>query len=64
MAFDAKTYNNEHKKENYDLINFRVPKGKKTELKALAKEKGVSVNQLIIDAIAKVYGLYLGRDKP
>ena len=54
----------EYKKEHYDTVILQRPKGKKAELLALANEKGKTVKQVIIDAIAKSYGLYLDKPKP
>ena len=55
---------NEYKREHYDTVILQGQKGKKAELVALAEEKGVSIKQLIVDAIAKCYGLYLDKPKP
>lgn len=55
---------NEYKKSHYDSILIRIPKGGKEILLQLAKEKGLNTTQLIVQALEKQYGLYLGRDKP
>lgn len=59
MAFDSNAYKAEFAKVNYDRVEFVVPKGNKDKLKALAKREGVSVGQLIIEAIKYRYGLDL-----
>ena len=45
--FDEVKYKNDFNKQKYDRINLMVPKGKKDELKQLAKEAGISVNEYI-----------------
>ncbi len=45
--FDKVKYKNDFNKQKYDRINLMVPKGKKDELKQLAKEAGISVNEYI-----------------
>ena len=45
--FDKVKYKNDFNKQNYDRINLMVPKGKKDELKQMAKEAGISVNRKI-----------------
>lgn len=59
MSFDNMAYNNEYKKTNYDRVTILVPKGKKDELKDLAAERRVSVNELIITAIEKYYHIFI-----
>lgn len=41
-------------KKAYDEIKVRVPKGKKEEYKALAEQKGMSLNSLIIKLLDNV----------
>lgn len=41
-------------KKAYDEIKVRVPKGKKEEYKALAEQKGMSLNSLIIELLDNV----------
>lgn len=53
------TYSNQYNKENYFKVSFRVPKEKKDVLKELAKQKGVSTNQLITSALEKQYKINL-----
>ena len=38
-------------KENYDVYQIRMPKGKKDDIKAVASAAGESMNQYIINAI-------------
>lgn len=45
--FDQIKYKNDYNKQKYDRINLMVPKGKKDELKKIAKEAGMSVNEYI-----------------
>lgn len=40
-------------RNNYDEIKIRVPKGTKDRYKDVASEKGVSLNQFIVDCIEK-----------
>ena len=61
MAFDSNAYKAEFAKENYDRYLFSMPKGRKDDLKALAKQEGLSVNDLIKAAILKAYGLDLSK---
>ena len=59
MSFDKVGYDNEYQKQNYDRISVFVPKGKRDELKDLAAEKRVSVNELIITAIEEYYHIFI-----
>ena len=54
----------EYKKEHYDTVILQIPKGKKAELLSLASAKGMTIKQVIIDALAKCYGIYLDKPKP
>ena len=38
-------------KENYDVYQIRMPKGKKEEIKAFADSKGKSLNRFVNEAI-------------
>ncbi len=38
-------------KENYDVYQIRMPKGKKEEIKAFADSKGKSLNKFVNEAI-------------
>lgn len=42
-----------YKKENYDQIQLRVPKGEKDEIKAHAETQGESLNEFIKRAISE-----------
>ena len=44
-------YNNNFSKENYDRLNVLVPKGRKEEIKAYAKMKGLSLSAFVNLAI-------------
>lgn len=49
--FDQIKYQNEYNKKNYDRVGFMMPKGKKDIVKAIAKQKGVSLSEYINAAI-------------
>ena len=59
VAFDKTAYDNEYVKQHYDKVSFTVPKGKRDALKALAKQEGLSVNDLLKMAVFKAYGVKL-----
>ena len=61
MAFDKSKYDNDFVRSNYDRISVNVPKGKKAEMKKVADEKGISINQLIINALEECYKLDLSK---
>lgn len=61
MAFDKNDYDNQYKRENYDVIRALIPKGKAQELKAYAKAHGTSVSALIVDALESRYGFDLSK---
>lgn len=42
---------NKYRKNNYDLIQITMPKGRKDEIKAHAEDRGESVNAFINRAI-------------
>ena len=63
MGFDENNYNTEWKKSKTDSIILRVPKGKKAELQALAKDEGKSLTKLIIEAVEEKYLIDLSRKK-
>ena len=46
-----KKANEKYLSEKVDNIMVRVPKGKKAEIQEAAKQKSVSLNQYIVDAI-------------
>lgn len=57
--FDQSAYIHQYQKEHYDRMSFLLPKGKGKAVKRLAVEKGVSITQLIVYALEKVYDLDL-----
>lgn len=59
MAFDQIKYINEFNKDKYDAITFRIPKGRKEDVKAVAKAEGKSLNEIIVFALEKTYGINL-----
>lgn len=62
MAFDQVEYKNQYNRENYDIVRFTVPKGKRKLLKERAQELGISVSELVIRALEKQYLLDLSKD--
>lgn len=61
MAFDKISYNNEYTRQNYDVIRATVPKGRGKEIKDFARLQGISVSQLIIDALESYCKLDLSK---
>ena len=61
MAFDQIGYIADYNKANYDVVRATVPKGQAKDIKAFAKSKGVSVSQLIVQALEDCYGLDLSK---
>lgn len=53
IEFNQNKYIQEYNKKNYDRVNLILPKGEKEKLKAIAKEKGESLNSYIVAAITK-----------
>lgn len=53
---------NKYIKENYDVFQIRMPKGKKDIIKAHAESKGESVNSFINRAVDEAIGRN-GEDK-
>lgn len=53
IEFNQNKYIQEYNKKNYDRVNLILPKGEKEKLKAIAKEKGESLNSYIVTAITK-----------
>lgn len=49
--FDQIAYQNQYNKEKYDRFSLIMPKGKKDEIKKIAKERGMSLNEFINMAI-------------
>ena len=42
-----------YEKENYDKVLLRLQKGSRDKIKALAQQKGMSLNAYIVDLIEK-----------
>lgn len=61
MAFDQQKYIREFTKENYDRIEFLVPKGRKNEVKQFAKLRGKSVTELVVEALESYYRINLSK---
>lgn len=61
MAFDKAKYDNEYQKQNYYRAVALIPKEKAREVKALADTKGISVSQLIVEALETCYKLNLSK---
>ena len=61
MAFDEAKYKNDFARSNYDRMSLNVPKGKRAELKKIADERGISINQLIIEALESHYDIDLSK---
>ena len=57
--FDKATYDAAYRKRAYDTIQIQVPKGKRSLLKALAEDNGISMNKFIIRALEIVYDVDL-----
>ena len=51
MAFDKVKYIDEWNKANVDRVTFKIPKGEKEKLDALAKRAGKSTTRFIKDAL-------------
>ena len=50
-------YKNKYRLENYDQMCIAVPKGRKQEIFAYAKQKGVSVNRLVNELLRVEMGI-------
>ncbi len=61
MGFDSNAYKTEFRKQNYDQVGILIPKGRKDDLKALAKQEGLSISQVVVEAIRSRYGLDLSK---
>lgn len=61
VAFDQQKYIQEFNKENYDRVEFNIPKGRKKELKQFAKSKGRSVSEVIVEALESYYSINLSK---
>lgn len=61
MAFDENEYKARYQRENYDRVVILIPKGKKADIKERAEELGISVSELIVRALEKMYLLDLSK---
>lgn len=61
MAFDKMAYDNQYIRDNYDRISALIPKGSSQQLKDYAKGRGISVSQLIVEALESCYGFDLAK---
>ena len=59
MAFDRKSYDSNYQRDTYDVLTFKVPKGKKQELKEFAAIQETTVSDLIVRAVWKCYKINL-----
>lgn len=50
-VFNKSVYNNQYTKDHYDRLNIQVPKGKKAEIQAHAKSKGMTLNAYVNNLI-------------
>lgn len=62
MATDRNNYQAEYKRQNYDILRILLPKGKGERVKRLAKTKGISISQVVVDALEAQYNLDLTKD--
>jgi hypothetical protein len=63
MAFDKVEYDKEYARENYDVIRATVPKGKRRIVRECADKRGISVSQLVVQALEECYELDLSKDR-
>ena len=61
MAFDENEYKARYQRENYDRVIILIPKGKKADIKERAEDLGISVSELIVRALEKMYLLDLSK---
>jgi len=50
--FDSVKYRNQFEREHYDRLTILVPKGKKEVIKKAAADSGMSMSELIMDALS------------
>lgn len=62
MAFDKQAYDNAYSKEHYTSARVVLLKEDMPKVKQLAKNQGVSVSQLFINALKIAYGLNVSKD--
>ncbi len=60
MAFDKAKYDNQYRKDHYNVINIRLPKDDnlKAQIQELAERENISVNQWILRAIKERLAWY------
>lgn len=51
MAFDARQYDNEYKREHKDQLNIRIPKGSRELLIEMAGRQGKCMTKFVRDAL-------------
>lgn len=61
MAFDSNAYKTDFKRENYDQMAFLVPKGKRKVVRECAAKHGVTISQLVVQALEECYKLDLSK---
>lgn len=61
--FNQIKYIDEYNKQNYDKVQFRVPKGQKDRIKAAADKAGMSLSAFINEAIEAAIALQDGTDR-
>ena len=61
MAFDSNKYRAEFQRENYYRPTIFIPISKKDVVKAEADKRGISISQLVIDALERCYGIDLSK---
>lgn len=64
MGRTSSAVKNKYNAKAYDQILVMVPKGRKEDIQAFAKEKGVSVNGLVNDLLAAAIGIEPDEWKP
>lgn len=58
-GFDKKEYDKQFNKENYEYFGIKLPKGNKRLLKEYAESNGLSMADLIVAAVKRMYGIDL-----
>lgn len=61
MAFDPNAYKTDFQRQNYDRVVALIPKGKGKVVKDYAATKGMSVSQVIVEALESYCKLDLSR---
>lgn len=62
MAFDQDKYTTGFKRDHYFECSLYLPKGVRQTLKAAAKERNLSVGELVRVALEEVYGLQFNQE--